>query len=262
MGELILCKENTAASPFYLDEGSLNVYSIEELSYYIENNVLFLNVDFMNLELINWIEHQLHMVDLAEGLRSLLGEGAALDQFLALILQEGGFCSQTEIKNVVLAAQSVATKTKEEMQKIRGDRMLAKGNALGAIYIYRKIFDEGSRKNITDGDLASVWHNLGCAHARLFQFDDAIECFEEAYNIGHRFESKRQMIFAAVCSKNNDEIDRLTERYTITDDELKHFEWEITEAKKDAGTVLTFDKQSREAIIEEWKTQYRQQSSV
>jgi len=262
MGELILCKENTAASPFYLDEGALNVYSIEELSYYIENNVLFLNVDFMNLELINWIDHQLHMTDLAEGLRNLLGEGASLDQFLAMILQEGGFCSLTEIKNVVLAAQSVATKTKEEMQKIRGDRMLAKGNALGAIYIYRKIFSDGSRKNITDGDLASVWHNLGCAHSRLFQFDEAVNCFEEAYNIGHRFESKRQMIFAVICSEDNKRLAEISERYAVSSEEIKQFEWEITEAKKDAGTVLTFDKQSREAIIEEWKSQYRQQSSV
>lgn len=262
MGELILCKENTAANPFYLDEGSLNVYSIEELSYYIENNVLFLNVDFMSLDLINWIDHQLHMTELAEGLRALLSEGAGLDQFLGLILQEGGFCSQIEIKNVIIAAQSVATKTKEEMQKMRGDRLLSKGNALGAIYIYRKIFAEGQRRNITDGDLASVWHNLGCAHARLFQFEEAIICFEEAYNIGHRFESKRQMIFATVCSEDEELLENICRKYEITDDELKHFEWEITEAKKDAGTVLTFDKQSRLAIIDEWKSQYRQLSSV
>ncbi|MCQ2536055.1 MAG: hypothetical protein MJ110_03695 [Lachnospiraceae bacterium] len=262
MGELILCKENTAANPFYLDEGSLNVYSIEELSYYIENNVLFLNVDFMSLELINWIDHQLHMTDLAEGLRQLLGEGASLDQFLGLILQEGGFCSTLEMKNVLLAAQSVANKTKEEMQKMRGDRMLAKGNPLGAIYLYRKIFAEGNRKNISDGDLASVWHNLGTAHARLFQFEDATISFEEAFNIGHRFESKRQMVFAVICSEDEKMIEHICEKYGVSEDELKHFEWEITESKKDAGTVLAFDKETRQMVIDEWKHQYRLQSSV
>ena len=35
MGELILCSHMLAAVPYYIDEASLNVYSLEELSYYI-----------------------------------------------------------------------------------------------------------------------------------------------------------------------------------------------------------------------------------
>ena len=39
MGELILCSHPIAAMPYYIDNISLNVYSLEELCYYIENHL-------------------------------------------------------------------------------------------------------------------------------------------------------------------------------------------------------------------------------
>ena len=35
MGELLLCNEAIAAMPYYIEGVSINVYSIEELNYYI-----------------------------------------------------------------------------------------------------------------------------------------------------------------------------------------------------------------------------------
>ena len=37
MGELLLCNEAIAAMPYYIEGVSINVYSIEELNYYIIN---------------------------------------------------------------------------------------------------------------------------------------------------------------------------------------------------------------------------------
>ena len=37
MGELLLCNEAIAAMPYYIEGVSINVYSIEELHYYIIN---------------------------------------------------------------------------------------------------------------------------------------------------------------------------------------------------------------------------------
>ena len=39
MGELLLCNGPIAAMPFYLEGVSINIYSIDELDYYIINNV-------------------------------------------------------------------------------------------------------------------------------------------------------------------------------------------------------------------------------
>ena len=36
MGELILCSQQLAAMPYYIENVSLNVYSLDELCYYIK----------------------------------------------------------------------------------------------------------------------------------------------------------------------------------------------------------------------------------
>ena len=51
MGELILCKQSIAATPFFLEDAALNVYSLEELSYYISKNTYLLNANFISTEL-------------------------------------------------------------------------------------------------------------------------------------------------------------------------------------------------------------------
>lgn len=48
MGELILCSHPIAAMPYYIDNISLNVYSLEELCYYIENHLYLIEADFMS----------------------------------------------------------------------------------------------------------------------------------------------------------------------------------------------------------------------
>ena len=42
MGELILCSQQLAAMPYYIENVSLNVYSLDELCYYIRNNTCLL----------------------------------------------------------------------------------------------------------------------------------------------------------------------------------------------------------------------------
>lgn len=58
MGELILCSQQLAAMPYYIENVSLNVYSLDELCYYIKNNTCLLDADFMDDELCDWVENE------------------------------------------------------------------------------------------------------------------------------------------------------------------------------------------------------------
>ena len=58
MGELILCSHPIAAMPYYIDNISLNVYSLEELCYYIENHLYLIEADFMSEELCGTVAAQ------------------------------------------------------------------------------------------------------------------------------------------------------------------------------------------------------------
>ena len=55
MGELLLCHETIAALPYYIEETGINIYSMEELSYYISGNVYLLDHSFMCESLCTWV---------------------------------------------------------------------------------------------------------------------------------------------------------------------------------------------------------------
>ena len=63
MGELLLCHETIAALPYYIEETGINIYSMEELSYYISGNVYLLDHSFMCESLCTWVEKQMHRVE-------------------------------------------------------------------------------------------------------------------------------------------------------------------------------------------------------
>ena len=80
MGELLLCNEAIAAMPYFIEDVSLNLYSLEELSYYMMNNVYLIDRDFMNEELCTWISSEVKLPKLAAKLREIMhGNGPVSD---------------------------------------------------------------------------------------------------------------------------------------------------------------------------------------
>ena len=71
MGELILCSQQLAAMPYYIENVSLNVYSLDELCYYIKNNTCLLDADFMDDELCDIPQTGSPSVGAAEGLQEV-----------------------------------------------------------------------------------------------------------------------------------------------------------------------------------------------
>lgn len=96
MGELLLCDRPIAAMPFYLEGLSVNVYSLEELNYYILNNTFLLDSDFMSNELCEWIRDELKQPKLAEKLERIILYHGRLAEFVLEILDHTGYCTKSE----------------------------------------------------------------------------------------------------------------------------------------------------------------------
>ena len=53
MGELLLCKEAPVTVGYLFPDTGISVYSLEELCYYINENIFLIEKDFMSDELCN-----------------------------------------------------------------------------------------------------------------------------------------------------------------------------------------------------------------
>ena len=139
MGELILCSHPIAAMPYYIDNISLNVYSLEELCYYIENHLYLIEADFMSEELCLWIGQELDEKDLAQSLRSVLLGNGSLSDFTELILRSCGYCSEDTIRHIRSVLLDMQNKSVFECSKIRADRYMESEKYVKAIHEYRKL---------------------------------------------------------------------------------------------------------------------------
>ena len=117
MGDLILCNQQLAAMPYYIENVSLNVYSLDELCYYIKNNTCLLDADFMDDELCDWVEHELGLPEVAENLRHIKDGGGILSEFTGCLMSACGYCTPEEQKQIGRrTGVSVRTKKSVEMK--------------------------------------------------------------------------------------------------------------------------------------------------
>lgn len=181
MGELLLCSQDMASMPYYIEHASLNVYSLEELSYYLMHNTDLIEPEFMDEELCAWIDAKLKMPELAKKLRQMIAGGMSLLQFVEAILKACGYCTQEEMASIYKQLQVFEDKSEIECRKIRADRFQKKKRYAVSMLEYQKLLAEAKTGDYSLEFTGNVWHNLGTAYAKLFLFEEAAECYGQAF---------------------------------------------------------------------------------
>ena len=69
MSGYILCQTKKAQRPYFIENISMNIYSIEELCYYLYHNLYLADHTVFNEELCNWLRDELELVHLAAKLK-------------------------------------------------------------------------------------------------------------------------------------------------------------------------------------------------
>lgn len=192
MGELLFCRRELASIPYYIDTVSLNVYSLEEICYYLKHNIELVEPEFMDQELCEWIRQELKMNSLADKLSRIIQEGQGFLTFVTTLLSGCDYCTKDEILDIRKALEDFENKSEAECAKIRADRFLLKKRYYPCIMEYKRLLSRSDIREegvVFEGDL---WHNLGTAYAGLFFFEEAKKCYEKAYEKNKREESLHQ----------------------------------------------------------------------
>ena len=80
MSGYILCQVKKAEKPFYIENISTNIYSIEELCYYLYNNLYLVDSSLISSKLCTWLEEELELPKLAAKLKPYIGREAGLEE--------------------------------------------------------------------------------------------------------------------------------------------------------------------------------------
>lgn len=181
MGQLILCRNRLASEPYYLETINKNLYSLEELCYYLVCGEYQAEPDFVNRSFCDWVRNQLHAEELADGLEQDLQQNQGAKAFIKRIFDDTQYAKEEEIQEVFKSITEYEQKNETERKKLRADRLLRKEQYVAAIREYHKILklEEVQENRELVGN---IWHNIGTAYAGLFLFRQAAEYYKKAYD--------------------------------------------------------------------------------
>ena len=207
MSKYILCQVKKAELPYYIENISTNIYSIEELCFYFYHNIYLLDETIINEDLCFWIRDELGLRKLAQRMYSLLDDPKKVGDFILLVFKEINYLSMDEFRKLNQQIQRLAEEPLLLRQKLKGDYLMGHGKIVNAINVYQKVLhDKLEEKQGEDDHLGTqfvgeIYHNMGCAYARLFQMEEAVNCFAKAYSCMRTTASIRNYLYAVYLDK-------------------------------------------------------------
>lgn len=236
-----------AKIPYRIQGLQTDVFSMEELCYCIRENAFLLDASLMEDGLLDWIEKECGLHELAKKLHPFVHKKGTLSGFAAMILRYVGFYDEEIILDTVQTLKQGAGLSAIERRKSQIDHLVKNKRYRLGIREYDALLENWQTGGEEDGAsagciaapdfLARIWHNKGAAYAGLMLYDRAAECFEKAWEL----DRKEEYSMAYLAAK----------RLLLSDREYVSFAAEHKEMYQD---TLKLESQM-ERYTKEWETQ-------
>lgn len=213
MGNLILCRNERAKTPYYIENGKLNIYSLEELMYYAQTSNFVAGEDFLKPQFVHWVDAELNLPELAKVLDEKLSKGCGLVDFFLPLETASGYLTPSEMQILNVKLHKYDHMSGLEAKKQYADQFFVRNDLVQAIHAYRVLLNDESFLEKQGHVAGDIWSNLGCAYARLFDYEEAFLCFVRGYSLNHRHETLKQAVDVAVLSGKEELLAELSSRF-------------------------------------------------
>lgn len=198
---MILCRTKKTEIPLAIDSAGIKIYTLEQLCYYIYNNIYMIEPDFISERLISFFDVGIEEKELAKKVEQMKNSKMSLGSILVFILKSVDYYSDNDIEKISKELAYMSSGSVHEKLKLRGDSFLRNESFCSAIKFYNKIITEERDRKLSGRFYSDVYHNLAVAYAGLFLFSEAAEAFKESYIIGQHEDSEKCYEIALRLSK-------------------------------------------------------------
>lgn len=275
MARVILCETKTATTSYIFPNTKIEVFSYEELCYYIYNNIALLSEEYVGKKLFDWIEKELGMEELALKLRVVKDKDSTdLTDLLTTILTHKEFYTIPEVKGFIVQVERIKGLTAPQFRKKQADGFLRYRKYVKAASIYDEILEQyPDMKN--DKLLGAIYHNRAVALANNFELEEAMKSYEKAFDLTGNKDSLYQYLLLMATTKEQSEVQEMAKVHGVEDFVRKIYD-AIDDAQKDVtgsplyhrmekaifhyqkNNLTDFNKRM-DTVIEKLKTEFREQ---
>lgn len=213
MARVILCDTPIAKTSYIFPNTKIEVFSYEELCYYVYNNIALISEEHIDKKLFAWIEKEIDMPELALKLRVVKEkESTDLTDLLTTILTHKEFYTIPEVKDFILQVERMKGLTPPQFRKKQADGFLRYRKYVKAASIYDEIIAQHKdMKN--DNLLGAIYHNRGVALANNFELEEAVKSYQKAYELRKDKQSVYQCLLLFATMKDKSEVEVLAKYY-------------------------------------------------
>ena len=241
MGKLIQCSSPLALTPYHFRLTDTNVYSMEEVCYYIWHNIYMIQEEVFDREFVMWIEKELHMEETSHKLACLIQDHKNLKDIVVTICCSCDYYDEEEINALIRLMDEIEQMPAYARKKHKGDTYLACHSYEKALEEYEKVFESDEVLHAEKEAYGSILHNMGVAYSNLAEFRKAAEYFLKAYEQNKKDASLSQGLFALRLSKDVEGYKKALVDFDVSPE--KQLQWE-----KEYTQVISQSSQCREAL--------------
>lgn len=255
--------------PYYIKTLDQNVYSLEEINYFIYNHINLVYKDFFNDTLFEYIDIELGHKELADKLRGLADQDASIQEFIKCILNESYYYSGYELSHIANAVMNIDNMTEAERIKIKGDSYYKEGRLEAALNVYFDLLNNMDTSVMPEAFYGRVAFAIGVIYAKMFMSKNANSYFARAYEIYPDPMYARSCVYMSLVNNDEEELLKTIVRFNISDDTLERIRKRVGALRREIETsdetllfIRNFENgNNSKKIIDDWKKDYHERIS-
>lgn len=248
----ILAKGRVAGKPYTMPYTGKRIYSVEELCYFIYNNIYMINEDFFQPSLPVWMKDELGLFELADKLGRMIEDEHGLKDLVVTVLCGCDYYQEREIRQIVKILDEINHLPVFRKKKIKADNYLRAGRYGKSLMEYRKLLHGSFAVNFTPEEYGDILHNQGIAHFYTSSFEEAENDFKEAFVRNSKRDSLQHFLWILLMEEKEQQFEKEAIAFGLAPEEIQSVRLRYQEAL--AGFRLPAES---EHTIEEYKEQMR-----
>lgn len=271
MSGLLLTTGKRGSFGYTAQEGEVELFSLEEICYYLYHNIYRVTKDFFQPELFAYLRKELQVEKLAEKLEELMRAGASFEEFVMVTMRYANYYDTKELELFQEKLYSFQHLSKEEKLKLMGDNCLQEEKEKEAICHYYKALDYQRNSSMGQEFWGKVYHNIGVCYIHMLFYEEAALYLEQAYQILQLEAIAKELLLVWYLSENEEQYRGCAKDFAQETCEIWEKEWEenkenavqeISEILKSyqEGDISYYQEQVK-IKLEQWKQEYRNNMS-
>lgn len=233
-------------SPYVIKDRDISIYSIEELAYYINNYVYFIDNSFFNDDILEYIIKFFNFPKLNEKIAYYSKNKTNPSGIIMSIVEASGYYNKASIEELKNTLEIIETKSMPERMKARADMLYKCGKLLMAKNLYLDILDRCKNMPVITEDIeknkffGELYCGLGKIKSRMFYFPEAIEDFKKSYIIYPEEDTLKYIVYSSILYWKNDgdtlSIEEIQKEFNITDAKIEEYKLVV---EKESSNIVT-----------------------